>query len=55
MPLPRCPDADEYRSGEDDADDEATVEEEEALAAHEGRDVKVSVGMGRRHSGCRGH
>ncbi len=36
--------ADEYRSGEDDdADNEATIEEEEALAAAEGRDVKVRL------------
>ena len=34
----------EYRSGEDDdADNEATIEEEEALAAAEGRDVKVGA------------
>ncbi|KAL4459188.1 hypothetical protein ABPG75_014053 [Micractinium tetrahymenae] len=34
-------DEDEYRAeGEDDADNEATIEEEEALAAAEGRDVK---------------
>jgi E1A-binding protein p400 len=34
-------DSDEYRSGEDDdADNEATIEEEEALVAAEGRDVK---------------
>ncbi|KAI7839523.1 hypothetical protein COHA_006706, partial [Chlorella ohadii] len=34
-------DSDEYRSGEDDdADNEGTIEEEEALAAAEGRDVK---------------
>ena len=39
--------SDEYRSGEDDdADNEATIEEEEALAAVEGRDVKVRSGEG---------
>ena len=35
-----CP-AEEYRGDEDDADNEATIEEEELLAAAEGRDVKV--------------
>lgn len=34
--------ADEYRSSEDDdADNEATIEEEEALTAAEGRNIKV--------------
>lgn len=40
-------DSDEYRSGEDDdADNEGTIEEEEALAAAEGRDVKVRLRVG---------
>ena len=44
--------ADEYRSGEDDdADNEVTIEEEEALAAAEGRDVKVRRWRGRKGRG----
>ena len=42
LPAAEADDSDEYRSGEDDdADNEATIEEEEALAAAEGRNVKV--------------
>ena len=40
-------DSADYRSGEDDdADNAATIEEEEALAAAEGRDVKVVTPRG---------
>jgi hypothetical protein len=35
--------AEEYRGGDDDADYEATIEEEEAMAAAEGRDIKVGL------------
>ena len=39
-PLPGTA-SDEYRGGEDDADYEATIEEEEALVAREGRNLEV--------------
>jgi hypothetical protein len=54
LPAEGGDDSAEYRSGEDDdADNEATIEEEEAMAAAEGRDVKVGCAAARRHAAGR--